>query len=433
MNDKRHLFRILVNFKLSWKICKYLDLSDLNSLSLVSHSVNTLLKTNNIKERLCMKDSIDFIYLYNNEFEIVNEEKIKSAWEESDRLYNQFYSQSHFIIQCYYFSFLLLGIDLYSFLVAFKPMDDSSPWLTQIPFIFHWIISLVSLSLYVVRYKRLKKQMREIVKREIIQNDNLYKKEMLFLAKKLKLRTKNKQPMAFEKLSMSFIIFYVPVLIKLCAEKLGSSYKKAFWASTTLIFFYLFFESSILTIFKKCKARKVKRAEYRKLFEAGDTQFYDEKMREYLSSEVRSRCGESCSTLVFLIAKFVLFLIVSFYLDNLGAKFDGEEDSYSWFALFSPVYIAIVFILAWGILFSYSIRHYPLYFKWRFNVTVIIISLSICSNGILIPMQLEKIIRFSEYYPFGIFCLATVAIFYHFYLIKKYNKFKKKSITKNEL
>ena len=73
--------------------------------------------------------------------------------------------------------------------------------------------------------------MKVLIEKTISGSKEKYKNEMRYLAKKLKLRMKNKQPIAFVQITLMFIIFYFPVIIKLCMEKYVSSYRKAFWTA----------------------------------------------------------------------------------------------------------------------------------------------------------------------------------------------------------
>ena len=61
-------------------------------------------------------------------------------------------------------------------------------------------------------------------------------------------------------------------------------------------------------------------------------------------------------------------------------------------------------------------------YKGRLYATIILIVLSLIGNAVLIPLKLEEYIVLSSYWPFGIFCFATVSVFYHYYLLKIQNK-----------
>ena len=135
-----------------------------------------------------------------------------------------------------------------------------------------------------------------------------------------------------------------------------------------------------------------------------------------------SCCGEITLMFSFFFMKVILYLVALFYLDCLGSKLDDFSDSYNWFVLFSPIYVILFFIVAWGILYCYSIRKYEMLYKGRLYATIILIVLSLIGNAVLIPLKLEEYIVLSSYWPFGIFCFATVSVFYHYYLLKIQNK-----------
>ena len=213
---KNQLFyQVLSDSKSAHSVLKYLTINELNSFMLTSSIVNHMIKSSQIDE-LLIESSFNYLFINENKFDIRNKEKIHSAWAISDKLYRKFFTQSHFVIKCFYFSFLLLGVDLTSLLVACVNVDNSMSWQTQIPLIFHWLISVILLIVYVLRYRNLKRKMKVLIEKTISGSKEKYKNEMRYLAKKLKLRMKNKQPIAFVQITLMFIIFYFPVIIKLC-------------------------------------------------------------------------------------------------------------------------------------------------------------------------------------------------------------------------
>ena len=419
---KNQLFyQVLSDSKSAHSVLKYLTINELNSFMLTSSIVNHMIKSSQINE-LLIESSFNYLFINENKFDIRNKEKIHSAWAISDKLYRKFFTQSHFVIKCFYFSFLLLGVDLTSLLVACVNVDNSMSWQTQIPLIFHWLISVILLIVYVLRYRNLKRKMKVLIEKTISGSKEKYKNEMRYLAKKLKLRMKNKQPIAFGQITLIFIIFYFPVIIKLCMEKYVSSYRKAFWASSSLIFIYLFLQGLIKIILKKIIHRQNRPDGYKKIYLNGKSQFYKDKMLLYKKHEKVSCCGEITLMFSFFFMKVILYLVALFYLDCLGSKLDDFSDSYNWFVLFSPIYVILFFIVAWGILYCYSIRKYEMLYKGRLYATIILIVLSLIGNAVLIPLKLEEYIVLSSYWPFGIFCFATVSVFYHYYLLKIQNK-----------
>lgn len=422
MNNLNLFYQVLTDSKASYSILKYLDIQDLNSFYITSSIILNIINTNKIRERCLLESSENSLFFLENKFEIINDKKIHSAWDISDKLYNKFYSQSHFVIKCFYFSFLILGVDLTSLLTACVKIDNSSNWITQIPLIFHWFISVLLLMVYVLRYRNMKKKIKILIEETIHETKNKYIPEKILLVKKLTLRMKNKQPIAFVQIALLFIIFYLPIMIKIFMEKFNSSYRKAFWASSALIFIYLFLQGLIKIIFKKIKHYKNKHYLYKQLYHKGKSEFYQKKMKVLKSSQKRSFCGEIVLLITFFLMKIIIYLVMLFYLDCLGTKLDNFAESYSWFVLFSPVYVILFFVVSWGILYCYSIRKYAMLYKGRLYLTIFLILLCLIGNSVLIPLKLENHIHLSNYWPFGIFCIASVSVFYHYYLLKIQNR-----------
>lgn len=422
MNNINLLYQVLADSKTSHSILKYLDIQDLNSFYLSSSIILNIINTNKIRERCLLESSENSLFFLENKFELINDKKIHSTWDISDKLYKKFYSQSHFVIKCFYFSFLILGVDLTSLLTACVKVDNSSNWLTQIPFIFHWFISVLLLVIYVLRYRNMKKKLKILIEEIIQETKDKYIHEKILLVKKLKLRMKNKQPIAFIQIALIFIIFYLPIMIKIFMEKVNSSYRKAFWASSALIFIYMFLQGLVKIIFKKIKYYKNKQYLYKKLYNKGKSEFFKKKMKILKSPEKKSCCGEIVLLITFFLMKIIIYFVMLFYLDCLGTKLDNFSESYSWFVLFSPVYVILFFIVSWGILYCYSIRKYSMLYKGRLYLTIFLILLCLVGNSVLIPLKLENYINISNYWPFGVFCIASVSVFYHYYLLKIQNR-----------
>lgn len=415
---------IMIDEKLSQCIIKYLSYQNIVALLLSSKKLSYIISFNLFKNDCYNNSNFIFSFYYQNYFELLNSKTIKNIWLQADSLYKRFYSQSHFANKCFYFAFIVLGVDLSTFLVACVKLKKNLNFIYQIPMIFNWIISLVLCIVYILRYNNLKKTIKHLIKKSIVDNDKLYSDEKAFLAKKLKLRTKHKQPLAFLQVSLIFIIFYFPILVKTCMERVSSSYRKALWASSSLIFLYMLFRKLYKIIKKKLKYRKDKLYQYKKLYSFifKENQFYNKTITRYHKNEKESKCGEGILFFQFFFSSLVGYLIFLFYLDALGAKLDNPEESLSWFVLFSPAYIVLFFIIVWGILYCYSICKYNMIYKKRLCFTIIFIVLGLIGNVVIIPLMLEDRINISKYWPFGIFCFISILIFYNYYLLRKQKK-----------
>ena len=425
---------IISDSHLSNSIISYLSFKDI--LSLLSTSKRTSKSISyNLLINECYKSSpFTFSFYLQNHFEILNRKKILNALNTADKLYETFYYQSNFVIKCFYFSFLVLGVDLSTFLVACVKVDKRLNFIYQIPMIFNWIISVVLCIVYIFRYNSLKKRIKHLIKKNLTNmTTTSYNIEQIFLAKKMKLRNKHKQPIAFLQISLLFIIFYFPILVKTCMKYVKSSYRKAFWASSILIFLYMLLRKIYKIIKKKIKYRKDKPFLYKKLFSNNkeETQLYKETMCEIKINEKRSNCGEVILFCSYIFGYLFGYLLLLIYLDALGSKLDNPNENISWFALFSPAYFVLLLVILWGIIYCYSTKgDKTLLNKKVLVITIIIIVLGLVGNVVIIPLMLEDIINISTYWPFGVFCLITISIFYHYCLFQKQKRIpKSKTIT----
>lgn len=207
----------------------------------------------------------------------MNKETIETISIITDNIFNAFYIQTNRMIKCYYLSMILVGIDTYSLIIAFAQIKKGTNYLTQIPLMFNWTSSIVCLTVYLVRAKRMKRSIRN----NIIDNKSKFKGlvnevKIKDLTTKLQLRTKSRKPVAFQQAAIAFIIFYFPILVKLCLITTGS-FKQAFYASSSMIFIYLFLSTLVVIIIKKVKHKDTKLVQYERLM--GNDASYKEKMK----------------------------------------------------------------------------------------------------------------------------------------------------------
>jgi hypothetical protein len=184
---------------------------------------------------------------------------------------------------------------------------------------------------------------------------------------------------------------------------------------------------------KKIKYRKDKPFLYKKLFSNNkeEMQLYKETMCKIKINEKRSNCGEVILLCSYIFGYLFGYLLLLIYLDALGSKLDNPNANISWIALFSPAYFVLMLVILWGVIYCYSIKgDKTLLNKKVLVITIIIIVLGLVGNVVIIPLMLENIINISTYWPFGVFCLITISIFYHYCLIQKQKRIpKSKTIT----
>lgn len=109
---------IMVEKKLSQSIIKYLSHQNFISLLLSSKKLSYIISFNLFRNYCYYNSNFIFSFYYQNHFELLNSKTIKNTWFLADNLYKIFYSQNYFANKCYYFAFIVLGVDLSTFLVA---------------------------------------------------------------------------------------------------------------------------------------------------------------------------------------------------------------------------------------------------------------------------------------------------------------------------
>ena len=86
------------------------------------------------------------------------------------------------MIIIFYFSFLILGIDLFFFflIIGKDKIKERIKWYSQIPYIFLWFESLVIIIVYIIRIKRV---ISKIIQQIKIKIPNLNDKRINYLKK----------------------------------------------------------------------------------------------------------------------------------------------------------------------------------------------------------------------------------------------------------
>ena len=102
------------------------------------------------------------------------------------------------------------------------------------------------------------------------------------LAQKLKYRINNQQPIAFKLISISYILFYIPIIIKFGIKNFKKwSYQYAFSFVMSIIFIIYFFKQFYFFIKEKYNNRITKNFLYKKIYNNGDSLYYQNKIKNY--------------------------------------------------------------------------------------------------------------------------------------------------------
>ena len=90
-------------------------------------------------------------------------------WKKTDKIYTDFYETNKKIVIIYFFSFLIIALDLFTLFIAlsinevFKISSNGHAWYLFSPFMFEWAVSIVLLIVYRCRVKDVKRKVMNIV------------------------------------------------------------------------------------------------------------------------------------------------------------------------------------------------------------------------------------------------------------------------------
>ncbi len=414
------LIKVLKNERTGKKILKYLSKEDEEHFILLNKEIYHLIINNNFLHykylTKVLKD--EFIFYSRFKIEINNLSTIKIIIKESDKLFSSVYNQSQIMIIVFYFSFLILGIDLFFFflIIGKDNIKERIKWYSQIPYIFLWFESLIIIIVYIVRIKRVISQIIQQIKTKI---PNLNTKGINYLKKKIIYRINNLQPSSFWYISIYFLAFYLPILIKIVFEFLDTSYEKAYISVAWIVFIFFLLFDFIKLAYSVIKTCVTKIDNYQRIYNKGKSLYYLKKMKIIRKKEKRVFCGEFFLTLFLFIIKCVVFATILIYLRHLGRKFDNIKYKVKWKILFIPLYIINGIITIWGILYFYSIRIYETFYKIILFIILIIEISSSSFLGIALPLILDETWKLNLIYPAFGTTLLTISIIIHYCLIKK--------------
>ena len=425
---------ILKQENIGKQLLKFLSIDDEKNILILSRKTYELMTNQYFLHYKFLfrkyKDRFLFEQKYKNN--INNLYKIKEILEESDKLFKNLYKKSKQMIIIFYFSFLILGIDLFfiSLILGKNNSTKKISWYSQISYIFLWIESFIIIIIYLFKMRKVKLKITEKIKINlpILRNDELNN-----LKKKINFRINNLKPLTFWYIAICFLIFYFPVLIKILFEKLDTSYEKAYIAIAWFMFLFFLLFDFVKLIYRYIYNWKTKIRKYKEIYNNGKSELYNQKIKEFKKNSNKTNCNEYLLSLIHFIIKCFIFAIILSYLKNLGRKFDNINYHVKWKSLFIPIYVINGFIFIWGILYIYSIRKYQNKNKFILNITLIIIIIGASIIAITVPQILDNNWNINVFIPcIGCF-LLTIAIFIHFYIIKNIWKENKNNCVPRHL
>ena len=424
--QNKNLFIEILNDNIGKEIFKYLSLEDELKIIILNKNIYKILTKQTFLHYKFLNKKLKDQFLFERKYkhQLLNLEKIKEILIASDDLFKKIYKQSNIMINIFYFSFLILGIDLF-FLGLILGKDKSKKkisWYSQLSYIFLWIESLLIIIIHLFKMRKAKKIIKEKINKKL---PMLSIKEVKNLRKKIQFRINNLQPLTFWYIAICFLFFYFPVLIKILFEKLKTSYEKAYITIAWFMFYFFLIFDLINLIYKNIKNWNRKTRKYKKIYNNGKSDFYLNKIEKYDNRNNKTYCNEYVLLIVHFGIKCFIFAVLLSYLKNLGRKFDNINYHIKWSSLFIPIYVINGFIFIWGILYIYSIKNYNIQKKPLLYLNIIIIILSSCVLSISVPQILDDNWNINLFIPAFGSLILTLSIFLLFYLIRNnYNEDK---------
>ena len=424
--QNKNLFIEILNDNIGKEIFKYLSLEDELKIIILNKNIYKILTKQTFLHFKFLNKKLKDQFLFERKYkhQLLNLEKIKEILIASDDLFKKIYKQSNIMINIFYFSFLILGIDLFflGLILGKDKLKKKISWYSQLSYIFLWIESLLIIIIHLFKMRKAKKIIKEKINKKL---PMLSIKEVKNLRKKIQFRINNLQPLTFWYIAICFLFFYFPVLIKILFEKLKTSYEKAYITIAWFMFYFFLIFDLINLIYKNIKNWNIKTRKYKKIYNNGKSDFYLNKIEKYDNRNNKTYCNEYVLLIVHFGIKCFIFAVLLSYLKNLGRKFDNINYHVKWSSLFIPIYVINGFIFIWGILYIYSIKNYNIQKKPLLYLNIIIIILSSCVLSISVPQILDDNWNINLFIPAFGSLILTLSIFLLFFLIRNnYNEDK---------
>jgi len=228
------------------------------------------------------------------------------------------------------------------------------------------------------------------------------------------LSNKNNNHKFFEKIILTFILLYAPLILKIIIEN-NMDYEFVLILSSLLVFLWEYITSFLNFLRFNIDNAGETIARYKEISNKKiDLSF---KVATLTSELVTHNNNKNCSDTeiginsIYFLFKFCFYTILFFYFKNMGSKLD-KKSKLSWGIFFIPIYFAQIPIIIYCILYFKTLNN-----KKCSKITKAFSLLSIFSgffiNSIIIPLIAEGY----EINPIAIpilFCYSSVNIFIHY-------------------
>ena len=113
--QNKNLFIEILNDNIGKEIFKYLSLEDELKIIILNKNIYKILTKQTFLHFKFLNKKLKDQFLFERKYkhQLLNLEKIKEILIASDDLFKKIYKQSNIMINIFYFSFLILGIDLF--------------------------------------------------------------------------------------------------------------------------------------------------------------------------------------------------------------------------------------------------------------------------------------------------------------------------------
>jgi hypothetical protein len=223
----------------------------------------------------------------------------------------------------------------------------------------------------------------------------------------LKLRNINHHNKIFQRVIISLILFYIPIIFKIF---LHQNFKNEFVLMCSSLFVFLYEYIYSFFFFLKLKITKNQNHLKNYKFIVDKNPEFSEKFKEisiYAShKKFEFKTGEYCLNFIYFLLKFFFYFFWVYYFKIIGAKLDRSVEV-TWGILFIPMYIISIPIMIYLILYYLSNRNKNKNKKiYRFLQAFVLIGifLSFLTNMILIPLMADGT-------DFNFFVIPSISFF----------------------
>jgi hypothetical protein len=325
----------------------------------------------------------------------------------------------------FFFAGCILILDIFVlFVLLDKNVSHFGDFLPQIPLVIFWFLCVAIILSTSLLEQCAVNDVREYFRsKKIVKEDDEFEKKIL---RNISKRLCNQKPKAFRPISYTYILCFIPVMIK-------------YFYSTryTTIFFYVsaifclvgFFYDFISFFYYKHSNRISKEVIYYNIYKDICPEYYFIKMKNIKSYDPLYNVSEARLGFQYYFWLAIFHGAIIFYSYLIGRKLDNSNFGLSWRIILIPLYIICFIIVLWGILYIYSIRQQKSEYKWILEVTIIVIMICTIVNCVFWPNFYEKHKSVTRFFPIIIDGIINVtAIVHYFFLYKSKKKYENDDI-----